>query len=180
MVSSFCETYYTQSGAPIVAVSCSKGGTNTDFWLPGTPALSDAISRFHAAESYLEENGYIIDHKLMVWYQGCSDYQSSAEVYTDNTLAIFNAMKAEGIESIGVIQISNGPADRQSGHEMIQNAQTALCEQSQSDGIVMISVLPKQLERQADELHLTQSSYETLGADAAENLVQYLTTGSES
>lgn len=168
LVSAFCETYYNQTERPIVAVSCAQGATASEFWKPDGAALNEAISRYNSAVAYLENNNYVIENRIMVWYQGCGDGENgvSADTYTANTKAIFDEMMDNGIEICGMIQI--GP------YSYIRNAQSAICDESSTDGIIMLSTLPNSLEKQADGLHLTQASYNTVGEDAAENLAAFL------
>lgn len=179
LVSSFCETYYGLTGRRIVAVSASKGGTTTTFWKSGGSALNEALSRYGKAKKYLESNGFVIDNTLVLWYQGCSDADEkrSAADYTSATLEIFRTLLDSGADAVGVIQIGNYiDTDR---YVYIQEAQSALCTKDASDGIVLVSTLPKTCERKSDGIHLTQNSYNAVGADAAANFASYLETGIE-
>ena len=53
MVSAFCESYYENTGVPIVAVSCSKGGESIDFFATDGKPYKDAVARMTAAKEYL-------------------------------------------------------------------------------------------------------------------------------
>ncbi len=84
-------------------------------------------------------------------------------------------MLDSGADAVGVIQIGNYiDTDR---YVYIQEAQSTLCTKDASDGIVLVSTLPKTCERKPDGIHLTQNSYNAVGADAAANFASYLETG---
>ena len=93
MVSAFVNAYYAARNVPVVAVSCSKGGTGTDFWAPDGGALNEAIARHNAAREWLEANGYTIDNDFMVWCQGETDGGGgmSAVTYSANLKAIIES-----------------------------------------------------------------------------------------
>ena len=67
MVSSLMNSYYAQTGVPIVGAQASRGGTNIGYW--NTVAQkNEAQSRLTAAKTYLEDNGYTVNHIFMVFF----------------------------------------------------------------------------------------------------------------
>ena len=54
MVAAFVNACYRKTGRPVIAVSCSKGGSSIREWQPGTPYFKDAAARFSACLSFVE------------------------------------------------------------------------------------------------------------------------------
>lgn len=180
LVSAFVESYYSYTKVPIVGVSAAQGGKPIDWWATGGSPLNETITRYKAAQKYLNDNGYTIRHQYMVWLQGETDAGRgmSGETYKTKLIELFNQMKAQGIEKSMVIRIG----DRQSNetlHDEIIKAQTELC--AQSDDFVMISgklaAIP--LNQMKDDAHYKQYQYNFVGDDAGKNMAYYVNTGME-
>ena len=176
MVPALMNSYYEHTGVPIVGVSSSKGGTSIDFWQPNGSALNESITRYNDAKTYLENNGYVIRHKYMVWCQGETDGDNKMDFDTyktklENTI---NEMKAQGIEKTMIIRIGN-QRDDATLYDNIIAAQSYLC--ATDDDVVMIS---GKLAGMADKgmmkdlFHYTQEAYNIAGADAGKNMAFYV------
>ena len=176
LVSAFCEKYYELTKIPIVAVSCSKGGTNAAFWAPGSKPLNDAIARYKLARTWLTEHDYIIRHSYMVWLQGESDGGQgvTAAEYKTAMTNIVDAMMAEGIEKCFNIRVGNAKTNP-ARHAQIIKAQTNLC-QTNKNIIMVCTMLDKMNEDglMKDDYHLLQEGYNRVGTDAGTNAAFYV------
>lgn len=109
MVSAICESYYLTTNTPIVAVSCSQGGTGINFWDTNRPAYEDACERMLAAKEYLyEDDDYKLRNTYVVWLQGETDGDNgvTAQRYTKTLTNIFDAFKADiDIDNFFVISV---------------------------------------------------------------------------
>ena len=173
MVSSLMESYYSYTGVPMVGVSCSKGGSQISFWQPNSPALEDAITRYQTAKKYLEDNGYTVRRKLMVWCQGESDADVSTPIedYKKMTQTMAQAMIDEEIEKCFMVGIGH-KNDTSGQYDSYIAAQKELCQSD--DRFEMVST--KFADNQAnmkDLYHYHQSVYNEVGADAGKNIAAY-------
>ena len=176
MVSSFVLNYYKVTKVPIVAVSCSKGGTNIGWWQPGGGPLNDAIARHELAKNWLETNGYIIRHDFMVWCQGCSDGdgRTSADDYTQRTKNMIEAMMACGVEKCFLVRIGNHRDDPTMYYTIIQ-AQTELCKTYENAVLVSCKLAEMaELGLMKDQFHYLQEGYNIVGKDAGINTAFYI------
>lgn len=181
LVSSFIMQYYKLTKTRIVGVSASEGGTRIGYWLP-TPIPSytnnrynDAVNRFNLAKNYLENNGYTIKHKYIVWCQGESDGDDglSKADYKTRFMTMANAWFNLGIEKIFIIRIGNN-RDYPNKYDEIIAAQTELCQEE--NNIIMISTKFVQMSLEGlmnDQFHFTQQAYNLVGNDAATNMAFY-------
>lgn len=148
LVSAFCESYYSVTGSPIVAVSCSKGGESIDFFdVDGAP-YEDACARVKAAQEFLKDGytdgdtSYETGNTYVVWLQGESDGDAgtSAADYTETLDRIVKGFKNDiGAEQFFVIPIggyNNSDGTIKAQYNTIRDAQILYCEES-SDATVI-------------------------------------------
>lgn len=109
MVSAFVNAYYTGTGIPVVAVSASKGGSVIKEWQPGTPYLTDALSRLAGAEKWLSHNHFGVRHTFVLWCQGESDADTGTnrEEYLICFERMLNAMLCAGVEKLFMVRIGH-------------------------------------------------------------------------
>ncbi len=181
MVSAFVNAYYEDTRVPIVAVSCSKGGTSISWWQPNGNALNDAIARHAAAKKWLETNGYTVRHDFMVWCQGETDGDNgkTASYYKDSLTNVISAMMEEGIEKCFVVRIGNH-RDIATLYDPIIFAQTEYCKENEN--AVLVSTALAGFASQGlmkDAYHYTQEGYNLAGAEAGKNTAYYINTGEE-
>ncbi|MBE6235267.1 MAG: hypothetical protein E7112_03410 [Bacteroidales bacterium] len=180
LVSAFTNAYYNRTEIPVVGVSCSRGSTDTWFWMPGGKPLEDAISRHQSAEEWLTENGYVIRNNFMVWLQGESDSALSSEQYKSNLIAITREMISRtGITECMIIRIGKNKSMDSSFDNVLQ-AQTELPKEYKE--FMMASTLAAGFPAaglMSDSLHYTQEGYNMLGEDAGTNVAFYATNGIE-
>ena len=180
LVPAFTNTYYENTGVPIVGVSCSRGSTDTEFWMPGGKPLEDAINRQLSAENWLCENGYVIRNNFMVWLQGESDSRKSVQEYKSNLIDITKEMiNKTCVTNCMIIRIGK-ESPVSSAHDNVIQAQTELS--MEYEEFVMASTLAVTFPNEglmSDNVHYTQEGYNLLGADAGKNVAYYVNNARE-
>ena len=183
LVSAFTNAYYENTQVPVVAVSCSIGGTATSYWMPGGKALNDAIQRHNDAEQWLIENGYQIRHNFMFWLQGENDATANVtmEKYTSNMKEILKEMiNKTGVERCIMIRVGKPSQSAITLADYIIQAQTELCQTYVE--FVMGSTLTAGFVEDGlmkDNWHYTQKGYNVLGNDVGTNLAFYVNNNIE-
>lgn len=105
MVSAFMKAYYEKTGVPIVGVQASRGGMESK-WFLGEDVKTEMQRRYSDAEEYLENAGYEVRRRFMVWCQGEADADNSRseDTYKNNTLAVFENMKTAGVTDMFIVK----------------------------------------------------------------------------
>ena len=181
MVSSFVNEYYKHTKTPIVAVSCSKGGTSIDFWQPNGKPLNDAISRHNLAKEWLLENGYTIRRDFMVWCQGETDGDNSMskDTYISKAKLMIEAMMECGVERCFIVRIGNH-RDKPTFYDTIINAQTELCKTYKNATLVSTDFAGMATSGlMKDVFHYKQEGYNIAGANAGRHTAYYINNGVE-
>ena len=178
LVSSFTNAYYELTQTPVVGVSCSKGSTSTEFWMPGGAPLNDAIQRHRSAEKWLVENGYKIRNNFMVWLQGERDASTGVtpEEYSSNLKSILRTMiNHTGVEKCVIIRIGKFVGYSPTICDTIIQTQTELC-QKYKEFILGSALAAGFVEDNlmSDPWHYTQEGYNILGEDVGINLAFYV------
>ena len=180
-VSALTIAYYEKTGVPVVGVSCSKGGSSTTFWMPGTKPLNDAIARQLEAEQWLADNGYTIRNNYMFWLQGESDRSMAPETYRSNLIAIVKEMiEKTGVTNCMMLRVGQSDTSTATTKNNIIEVQTDLC-QTYTE-FVMASTLTAGFPDDGlmkDTWHYTQEGYDILGTDAGKNVAFYANNGIE-
>ena len=180
-VSALTIAYYEKTGVPVVGVSCSKGGSSTTFWMPGTKPLNDAIARQLEAEQWLADNGYTIRNNYMFWLQGESDRSMAPEAYKSNLVAIVKEMiEKTGVTNCMMLRVGQSDTSTATTKNNIIEVQTELC-QTYTE-FVMASTLTAGFPDDGlmqDTWHYTQEGYDILGTDAGKNVAFYVNNGIE-
>lgn len=177
MVSAFINSFYTETGIPVIGISCAKGGSSIKEWLPGTAYYRDAVWRIKRGEQWLSGHGYSIRHKAMVWCQGCTDgdLHTPPDRYKTCTERFIKTYCQEcGISKCFLVQIGNHRDDKLL-YEPIQEAQLELT--VENDDIIMVSSQFKTLARRGlmkDEFHYCQKGYNLIGEEAGRNTGRYI------
>lgn len=181
MVSSFISEYYKRTKTPIVGVSCSKGGTQIEWWKPGSAPLNDAINRHKLAKDWLLENGYTIRNDFMVWCQGESDGDNGVakDTYVAGLDSMIQEMKKNGIEKAFIVRIGNHKYNP-TIYDNIILGQTEYCRESE-DAVLVSTKLAGFAEQglMKDSFHYTQEGYNIVGKDAGLNTAFYINNGIE-
>jgi len=190
MASAFCESYYSVTGRPIVAVSCSKGGERISFFDTKTKVYADAVARVKSAQDFLADKYESGESDLkpgktyIVWLQGESDGDvgTPANNYTKTLTRIVNGFKKDvGADQFFVIPIGryNGnDSARNDRYTAIRQAQIDFCIDNESASVISIQAQDLQAAGlMKDEFHFKQEGYEILGADAGANMGFFVTRG---
>lgn len=182
MVTAFTNAYYENARVSIVGVSASKGGSKIEEWQPGEAYLEDAVLRLHTAVKYLEQNGYEIRHKYMLWCQGESDgdIAKSGKAYREDFERMLNRMLENGIEKCFLVRIGNyNGIGTQDYHEIMQ-AHNEIA--SQNENVVMVSTAFASMKDRGlmkDDFHYYQEAYNEVGTEAGIHTAFYVLTGME-
>ena len=184
MVSAAVNEYYKRTGRQIVAVSASRGGTNTEKWL--SVYIDDAVERLDKARKFLKDNGIAVANIFIVWCQGESDGDAklSSEMYMQNLKQIYNAFKAHGAEKIFIVQIghynyrmhpeeSGGLTGRQwdEYYGIIREAQHRICDIE--DDFVFAGSFEPYMDYMKDRFHYEQSAYNSVGKTVGASIADY-------
>ena len=181
MVSSLMNSYYAETGVPIVGVQASRGGTNIGYWNTAAQK-NEAQSRLTAAKTYLEDNGYTVNHIFMVWCQGEADADKiysgsqSAASYKSQTLNVFEYMKTVGVTDMFIVQTGhyNGDDDTDGKHDeayvTVHDAQAELA--SENDNVYTVGSFLEFKENMKDNYHFHQIAYNTVGIAAGKAIAE--------
>jgi poly(3-hydroxybutyrate) depolymerase/lysophospholipase L1-like esterase len=180
MVSALMESYYSETGTPIVGVQCSRGGTNLGYW-NSAAQKAEAQSRLTAAKTYLEDNGYTINHVFMVWVQGEADADKlqtgsqTVDGYKSSTLSVFNYMKEVGVTDMFMVQTGhfNGTDDdgtHDAAYVSIHDAQGTLADENEN--IYTVGSLLEYQSSMKDQYHYHQNAYNEVGTAAGKAIAQ--------
>ena len=177
LVSAFVNAYAAATGRNVVAVSASEGGTSTARWLEALAA--DAAERLREARAFLQGQGTVPAHVLVVWCQGETDgdHGVTGAEYRQNFARIWEMFKQEGAERCGLIQIGHFnyaayPTSREgedslavdARYEVIRRAQEQLCRELPD--VTMVGSFAPCLGLMKDHFHYHQQAYEEVGAQA--------------
>lgn len=177
MVSAFVNAYVADTGRNVVAVSASEGGTSTARWLEALAA--DAADRLRDARAFLQKQGTVPAHTLVVWCQGETDgdHGVTGEEYRQNFARIWELLKQAGAERCGLIQIGHFnyaayPTSREgedslavdARYEVIRRAQEQLC--GELPDVDLVGSFAPCLALMKDHFHYHQQAYEEVGAQA--------------
>ena len=178
MVSAVVSEYYSRTKRKLVAVSASKGGTNTEEWKE--TLIGDAVRRLCDAKKFLADNNIKIGRIFVVWCQGESDgdAQRTAGDYISNTDGLFREFIKCGAEKIFVVQTGHynyvkypENAERDGFYAVIRAAQERLC--AENDDYILVGSFEPYIAEMKDQYHYRQSAYNAVGKTVGENIAKY-------
>ena len=181
MVTALTNAYYKETGVPVVGVISAIGGKSIyNSWNEENGKdvlLKDAIYKYKKAIKYLEENGYTIRNKYMIWCQGEADasnptnlpnvskdtyeqYLKDGESYKEKLNYVINSMqditveidgneKKSGIDKTFIVRIGNRMGSNLT-HNNIQEIQTEMCKTQ--NNVVLASTALKALSSCKEEI----------------------------
>lgn len=209
MVTALTNSYYTETGVPVVAISSAVGGMSIYSWwneAEGEKAegqgLTDAKYKYEKAIKYLNENGYTVRYKYMIWCQGCADsrvtgYSTStyeekfktlvSSMYNLEVKDASNNVISSGIDKAFVVRIGYYEGNYNVQDDII-NKQTEICTNNSyavlaSTSFKLLSLCKSMMTNSynnVDPYHYNQSGYELTGYDAGKNIAYYSNTGQEN
>ncbi|HAV00818.1 MAG TPA: hypothetical protein DCW47_06455 [Lachnospiraceae bacterium] len=173
MVSAFANKYYEETGIPIVAVSASQGGTDTDFWMKES-VMRDFSERQKRAQVWLESNNYHIRKQYVVWLQGESDSFSNItlESYKQNMDNIIRPLFMGGLHKVFIITTGRSITNK-NFFDTVIDAQIELCKKSGYYALATTVLSAVSTEYMVDEVHYNQSVLNLLGEQSAESAAYY-------
>lgn len=173
LISAFANTYYEETGVPIVAVSASSGGKDTAYWM--SPAVtSDFKERQARAQVWLESNDYYIRKQYVIWLQGESDAADNitAEKYNENMDNIIRPLFIGGLQKVFIITPGRTITRNQYFNGII-NAQLEMCKTSGYYALATTVLNGISTEYMVDEWHYNQSALNLVGSEAAKSAAYY-------
>jgi uncharacterized protein YjdB len=186
---SFACRYFELNKVPIVGVSCSFPGMNSNKFTPSSTDVNpnwnvQTNTKMNDAITYLESQGYIIRNKYAMYLQGESDGDESfsADKHKSNLRAIFDSYKTSwGCEKIILIRIGNSnDSTNYNKYRTILQAENDLV--YENDDIIMGSMMASTFRDRGlmvDEWHYSLKGYRELGYDIANTMHYYDTYGSQ-
>ena len=173
MVSAFANKYYELTGVPIVAVSASAGGRDTNFFM-SAPVMADISERQKRAQVWLESNDYYIRKQYVVWLQGESDAEDglTSEQYNQNMDNIIRPLFIGGLQKVFIVT----PGRTLTGKYFFDNivySQINMCRTSGYYALATTVLNSVSTEYMVDEFHYNQSVLNVVGEEAAESAAYY-------
>lgn len=177
LVTAFVNTYYTDTGIPVIGISASKGGSSILQWQPDGTFLMDTINRQNAARKFLNDKNIKIRHEYILWCQGETDgdRKMSAGDYKKNFRQMFDAMKKNGIETCFLIRIGEYNGAEEIDYSEIRKAQTELCEEYTD--VILVSAEFERMKKRGlmkDAFHYYQAAYNEVGCFAGKNTAEFV------
>lgn len=173
LISAFANTYYEETGVPIVAVSASAGGTDTAYWLSSS-VTSDFKERQARAQVWLESNDYYIRKQYVIWLQGESDAADNvtSEKYNENMDNIIRPLFIGGVQKVFIITPGRTITRNQYFNDII-SAQLEMCKTSGYYALATTVLNGISTEYMVDEWHYNQSALNLVGSEAAKSAAYY-------
>ncbi len=173
LISAFANSYYEETGVPIVAVSASAGGTDTAYWL--SPSVtSDFKERQARAQVWLASNDYYIRRQYVIWLQGESDAADNitSEKYNENMDNIIRPLFIGGVQKVFMITPGRTITRNQYFNNII-SAQLEMCKTSGYYALATTVLNGISTEYMVDEWHYNQSALNLVGSEAAKSAAYY-------
>lgn len=173
LVSSFVNTYYQLTGVPVIAISASRGATDSNFWC-NAKTKADLSARFAKATTYLATNRIAVRKKYLVFLQGESDAVNgiSPAQYQANLNSAFSTLFASGLNQVFIITPGTAKGGLYS-YDSIINAQKNLC--ATNGRFTLASATLRNLSDSylTDQVHYNQQALNMVGAEAARAAASY-------
>lgn len=182
---SFACRYFELNKVPIVGVSCSYPGMNSNKFIPTSTDVNpnwnvQTNTKMKDAIAYLEAQGYTIRRKYAMYLQGESDGDESftANKHKSNLRAIFDSFVSNwGCEKVILVRIGNSnDSSNYDKYRTILQAQNELV--YENDDILMGSLKASTFRDRglmSDAWHYTLKGYRELGNDIANTMHYYET-----
>lgn len=180
LVSAFANSYYAETGVPIVAVSASAGATASEYWTRDA-IVNDFVERHARAVVWLENDNYSIRHQYVVWLQGESDADKGVtpEQYVENMDNIIRPLFIKGVQKVFIIRPGRTLENLHYFDDIIE-AQTQMCKQSTYYALGSTLLSGFDGSYMVDTWHYNQVALNYLGTDAGCNVGYYTNTNKEA
>ena len=167
MVSSFVNTYYGATGVPVVAVSASRGATDSAYWA-STNVKSELLNRYTLTKSFLQANHITVRRAFAIFLQGESDAleKTTTLQYQTNITAAFEPLFISGLERVYVITPGHAKGNILVYDPIVQ-AQIDLCGRDSRFTLASTSLRSMSDAYMSDEVHYGQQALNMIGAEVA-------------
>lgn len=173
IVSCFANEYYALTGVPIVGVSASQGATTTEIWQSAGFQI-DMQQRYDITVNWLNDNGYYIRNRYVVWFQGESDAANHVqpEIYNTNMDNIIRPLFIKGLNKVFIITPGRTLSIKNYFDDII-NQQLDMCRESGYYALGTNILSDVSAEYMVDEWHYNQLVLNIIGIDTAKSVACY-------
>ena len=173
MVSCFANEYYAETGVPIVGVSASQGASTTELWQ--TEAFQkDMLQRYDNAVNWLNDSGYYIRNRYVVWFQGESDAANHVQpgVYNTNMDNIIRPLFIAGLNKVFIVTPGRTLSIKNYFDDII-NQQLSMCKESGYYALGTNILSDISASYMVDEWHYDQLVLNIIGIETAKSVAHY-------
>ena len=173
IVSCFANEYYALTGVPIVGVSASQGATTTEIWQSAGFQI-DMQQRYDITVNWLNDNGYYIRNRYVVWFQGESDAANHVqpEIYNTNMDNIIRPLFIKGLNKVFIITPGRTLSIKNYFDDII-NQQLDMCRESGYYALGTNILSDVSAEYMVDEWHYNQLVLNIIGIETAKSVACY-------
>lgn len=173
IVSCFANEYYALTGVPIVGVSASQGATTTEIWQSAGFQI-DMQQRYDITVNWLNDNGYYIRNRYVVWFQGESDAANHVqpEIYNTNMDSIIRPLFIKGLNKVFIITPGRTLSIKNYFDDII-NQQLDMCRESGYYALGTNILSDVSAEYMVDEWHYNQLVLNIIGIETAKSVACY-------
>lgn len=173
IVSCFANEYYALTGVPIVGVSASQGATTTEIWQSAGFQI-DMQQRYDITVNWLNDNGYYIKNRYVVWFQGESDAANHVqpEIYNTNMDNIIRPLFIKGLNKVFIITPGRTLSIKNYFDDII-NQQLDMCRESGYYALGTNILSDVSAEYMVDEWHYNQLVLNIIGIETAKSVACY-------
>ena len=173
IVSCFTNEYYALTGVPIVGVSASQGATTTEIWQSAGFQI-DMQQRYDITVNWLNDNGYYIRNRYVVWFQGESDAANHVqpEIYNTNMDNIIRPLFIKGLNKVFIITPGRTLSIKNYFDDII-NQQLDMCRESGYYALGTNILSDVSAEYMVDEWHYNQLVLNIIGIETAKSVACY-------
>lgn len=173
IVSCFANEYYALTGVPIVGVSASQGVTTTEIWQSAGFQI-DMQQRYDITVNWLNDNGYYIRNRYVVWFQGESDAANHVqpEIYNTNMDNIIRPLFIKGLNKVFIITPGRTLSIKNYFDDII-NQQLDMCRESGYYALGTNILSDVSAEYMVDEWHYNQLVLNIIGIETAKSVACY-------
>lgn len=173
IVSCFANEYYALTGVPIVGVSASQGATTTEIWQSAGFQI-DMQQRYDITVNWLNDNGYYIRNRYVVWFQGESDAANHVqpEIYNTNMDNIIRPLFIKGLNKVFIITPGRTLSIKNYFDDII-NQQLDMCRESGYYALGTNILSDVSAEYMVDEWHYNQLVLNIIGIETAKSVSCY-------
>lgn len=173
IVSCFANEYYALTGVPIVGVSASQGATTTEIWQSAGFQI-DMQQRYDITVNWLNDNGYYIRNRYVVWFQGESDAANHVqpEIYNTNMDNIIRPLFIKGLNKVFIITPGRTLSIKNYFDDII-NQQLDMCRESGYYALGTNILSDVSAEYMVDEWHYNQLVLNIIGLETAKSVACY-------